>query len=123
MAAAGEGKYDRAWAMALPLCEGLPDDEECFHWLLRCGTALERWEDLEVRLKSFVARNPGNLAMRFARAGVLLRTGHREEARLEYERLRVLAPSFEGLDELAEKLGEAEVQVPSPVQTVTGHAA
>jgi GT2 family glycosyltransferase/tetratricopeptide (TPR) repeat protein len=117
MASVGEQRFEPAWDAASTLCREYPDDEECMHWLLRCGTALERWDPLDGYLKTFIGRNPGNLAMRFARAGVLLRRGRRDEARDEYERLRLLDATFEGLDDLALQLRD------SGRQTVTGHAA
>ena len=106
MAAIGANHFDTAWSILVPLCANEPDDEECMHWLLRCGTALERWDAVGSRLSFFLARNPGNVAMRFAFAGVLLRSGRRTEAQREYERLRVLQPSLDGLNELARTLAE-----------------
>jgi predicted Zn-dependent protease len=87
------------------------------HWLLRCGTALERWDALGSRLASFLARNPGNVALRFAFAGVLLRAGRRPEAQREYERLLILQPALDGLEELAKKLAEPAIDL------VPDHAA
>lgn len=108
MASVGEQRFEVAWETVWPLCESIPDDEECLHWLLRCGTPLERWAQLETRLKTFVARNPANLAMRFARAGVLLRLGRVADARAEYGRLQLLDPDLEGLEDLGKQLKEAE---------------
>ncbi|WHZ14751.1 MAG: Glycosyltransferase [Nitrospira sp.] len=108
MAAMGDGRAEAAWALLQPLCANGPDDEECIHWLLRCGTALERWDAVASRLSTFVARNPGNLAMRFALAGVLLRSGRRTDAQRECETLRALDPTFDGLDELTTKLVEPD---------------
>lgn len=117
MAAIGNNQPERAWAQITALCAQQPDDEECLHWLLKCGTLLQRWDALASQLSSFVARNPGNMAMRFALAGVLLRAGRRADAQREYDCLQVLAPAFEGLDELAKQLAQ-------PVgQAVQNHAA
>jgi GT2 family glycosyltransferase/Flp pilus assembly protein TadD len=117
MAAMGNNRAEAAWSQLLPLCANEPDDEECMHWLLRCGTALERWDAVASRLSTFLARNPGNVPMRFAYAGVLLRNGRRTDAQREYETLRVLAPTFEGMSDLATQLGETEARL------VPDHAA
>ncbi|MCE3223970.1 MAG: protein of unknown function, putative Glycosyl transferase [Nitrospira sp.] len=106
MAAMGTHHWERAWNILLPLCANEPDDEECMHWLLRCGTALERWDAVGTRLTTFLIRNPGNMALRFALAGVLLRSGRRTEAQREYDMLQALDPAFDGLDELARSLTE-----------------
>jgi GT2 family glycosyltransferase len=111
MAAMGAGQTESAWSTLMPLCDNAPDDEECIHWLLRCGTVLERWDAVRSRLSFFLARNPGNAAMRFAFAGVLLRCGRGMEAQREYEWLCALYPSFDGLDELARKLSEPGVRL------------
>ncbi len=107
MAAMGGGHAERAWTEAMRLCEQLPDDEEAAHWLLRTGTELERWDALAQRLATFIARNPASLAMRFARAGVLLRAGRRADAQRECDALRALDPKFEGLAELTRRIAEA----------------
>jgi thioredoxin-like negative regulator of GroEL len=111
MAAMGAGHFERAWNLLAPLCANEPDDEECMHWLLRCGTALERWEGISARLTTFLVRNPGNMALRFALAGVFLRSGRRAEAQREYDMLRALDPAMEGLDELATKMAEPAAHV------------
>ena len=113
MAAMGGNRAEAAWSQVIALCADEPDDEECMHWLLKCGTMLQRWEALAARLASFVARNPGNIAMRFALAGVLLRAGRRADARREYDWLRAMVPTFEGMDELAKQLAESERLVPN----------
>lgn len=104
MAAMGDNRPEAAWEDISELCAHEPDDEECMHWLLRCGTMLQRWNDVGVRLSAFLGRNPGSLAMRFALAGVLLRAGRRGDAQREYECLRALAPDMEGMDELGRQL-------------------
>ncbi len=104
MAAMGGNRAEAAWSHVSGLCAEYPDDEECMHWMLKCGTALQSWDALASRLASFIARNPGNLAMRFALAGVLLRAGRRADAQREYDCLRALAPDMEGLDELKQQL-------------------
>lgn len=113
MAAMGGNRAEAAWSHVIALCADEPDDEECMHWLLKCGTMLQRWDALAARLASFVARNPGNIAMRFALAGVLLRAGRRADAQREYDWLRAMVPTFEGMDELAKQLAESERLVPN----------
>ena len=108
MAAMGDNRAEAAWSHVTSLCAEHPDDEECIHWMLKCGTTLQRWDALASRLSSFVVRNPGNIAMRFALAGVLLRAGRRADAQREYEWLRAMVPTFEGMDELAKQLAESE---------------
>ena len=117
MAAIGANRAEKAWGLVLPLAANHPDDEECMHWLLRCGTALERWDAVSSRLTTFLIRNPGNMALRFALAGVLLRSGRRTEARRECDMLSALDPAFDGLSELTRLLAE-----PAPM-LVPHHAA
>lgn len=108
MAAMGDNRAEAAWSHVAGLCADYPDDEEGMHWMLKCGTMLQRWDTLASRLSSFVARNPGNIAMRFALAGVLLRAGRRADAQREYDWLRAMVPTFEGMDELAKQLADPE---------------
>jgi GT2 family glycosyltransferase/radical SAM superfamily enzyme YgiQ (UPF0313 family)/Flp pilus assembly protein TadD len=100
MASLGEGKAQPAWEAAIGLLRDNPDDTEGLHWLLRAGTALERWGDLAQALREFLGRNPADLSARFALAGVLVRLDRRQEAREECERLRLLDQHFDGLAEL-----------------------
>ena len=97
--------------LVVPLCANEPDDEECMHWFLRCGTALERWDAVGSRLTTFLLRNPGNMALRFALAGVLLRSGRRTDAQRECDMLRALDPAFDGLEELTRRLAEPEAHL------------
>lgn len=108
MATMGDNRPESAWSQLTWLCAHNPDDEECMHWLLRCGTMLQRWNEVAVRLTAFLARNPGNVALRFALAGVLLRSGRRAEAQREYDCLCALAPTLEGMEELARQLAQPE---------------
>ena len=62
------------------------------------------WAELSERLQSFVLRNPADLSIRYALAGVLIRSGRVDAAQQEYQTLSTLAPSYEGLEELAKAL-------------------
>lgn len=86
------------------MLEENPDDAEAVHWLLRAGTAQNRWEELSRHLRKYLLRNPGNLAIRFALGGVLVRGEQIEGARQEYEALRALEPTFDGLSELGQAI-------------------
>ena len=108
MAEMGDNRAEAAWSHVADLCADHPDDEECMQWMLKCGTTLQRWDALASSLATFLARNPGNIPMRFALAGVLLRAGRRADARREYDWLRAIVPTFEGMDELAKHLAEPE---------------
>jgi glycosyltransferase involved in cell wall biosynthesis/SAM-dependent methyltransferase/Flp pilus assembly protein TadD len=99
---------ERAWELCAALLEEYPDDAEVIHWLLRAGTALNRWQPLAGHLAHFLERNPADLAVRFALAGVLLRGGRVEDARREYETIRLLQPDYEGLVELEQALNARE---------------
>jgi Flp pilus assembly protein TadD len=81
-----------------------PDDGEAIHWLLRAGTAQNRWQELGEQLRTYVARNPGDLAIRLAFASVLLRSEQVEAARREYDEIRKFAPSYDGLDQLGQAI-------------------
>ena len=104
MASVGDGRHEMGWEKCLALRDDHPDDPEVLHWLVRIGTALGRWEPLVTQLTQFIARNPGDLATRFALAGVLVRAGKAQEARQEFSRVRLLAPDYEGLDELEQAI-------------------
>jgi GT2 family glycosyltransferase/tetratricopeptide (TPR) repeat protein len=106
MAAMGQGRAERAWEQCAMVLTEDADDAEAIHWLLRAGTALERWDALAEQLGKFLRLNPGDLAIRFALAGVQIRLGHWEAASQEYDTIRLLNPTFEGLDDLAGALGQ-----------------
>ena len=108
MAAAGLGQPEGAWTAFSAVLDRHPDDADAIHWLLRAGTALERWETLAGHLKRFVSRNPGDLSLRFALAGVFLRLNRRTDARREHDSIRLLDPVFDGLSELASAIDESE---------------
>lgn len=100
MAAMGRAYTEGAWKHFLQVLSEHPDDAEAIHWLLRAGTAQNRWHELSEQLQAYVARNPGDLSARLAFAGVLLRGEQIEAARQECDALRQIAPSYDGLDEL-----------------------
>lgn len=104
MAAMGRAYTQGAWERFLQVLAEHPDDAEAIHWLLRAGTAQNRWQELSEHLRSYVRRNPGDLAARFAFASVLLRGEQIEEARREYDALRQVAPGHDGLDQLGQAI-------------------
>ncbi|OQW35778.1 MAG: hypothetical protein A4E19_16140 [Nitrospira sp. SG-bin1] len=104
MAAMGRAYTQGAWERFLQVLEENPDDAEAAHWLLRAGTAQNRWDELSRHLREYLLRNPGDLAIRFALGGVLVRGEQMEAARQEYETLRALAPTFDGLSELGQAI-------------------
>ncbi|THJ20880.1 MAG: glycosyltransferase [Nitrospira sp. CG24E] len=108
MAAAGLGQSEGAWTAFSEVLDRDPDDAEAAHWLLRAGTMLEQWEKLVGRLQRFLSRNPGDLSLRFALAGVFLRLNRWAEARHEYDSIRLLDPAFDGLSELVGAIDENE---------------
>lgn len=108
MASMGRAYPQGAWQTFLRVLAENPDDAEVIHWLLRAGTAQNRWRELSTQLHNFLARNPSDLAVRFAYAGVLLRGDQVEAARHEYEQLRALSPSYDGLAELGQAIAGKE---------------
>ncbi|NJL18715.1 MAG: glycosyltransferase, partial [Nitrospira sp.] len=104
MAAMGRAYTQGAWERFLQVLAEYPDDAEAIHWLLRAGTAQNRWQELGDHLHSYVARNPGDVAARFAFASVLLRGERIEEARCEHDALRQVVPSYDGLDQLGQAI-------------------
>jgi hypothetical protein len=108
MAAMGLADVAGAWELFLIVATEYPDDAEAFHWLLRAGTVLQRWEQLEPVLSQYVSRNPGDLSLRFALAGVFLRFNRWEDARREHDSIRLLDQDFDGLSQLASAIVEQE---------------
>ncbi|MCP9470687.1 MAG: glycosyltransferase [Nitrospira sp.] len=108
MAAIGRSYPQGAWEKFCEVLVDQPDDAEAIHWLLRAGTAQNRWEELSRCLEPYVKRNPGDLAVRFALAGVWLRADRVEEARREQEAIRALNPQFDGLAELEQAIARKE---------------
>lgn len=111
MASLGRSYPQGAWERFVQVLAEHPDDAEAIHWLLRAGTAQNRWVDLSHQLHNYLSRNPGDLATRFALAGVLLRADQLEQARREYDALRTLAPTYDGLIELGRALAGKEAVV------------
>jgi Flp pilus assembly protein TadD len=109
MSSLGRAYAQGAWERFLQVLAEHPDDPEAIHWLLRAGTAQNRWEELCHQLHGYVSRNPGDLATRFALAGVLVRADRIEAARREYSALQALAPTFDGLAELGQAIASKEV--------------
>ncbi|CUQ67235.1 glycosyltransferase [Candidatus Nitrospira inopinata] len=108
MAAMGRSYPQGAWEKFCEVLTDHPDDPEAIHWLLRAGTAQNRWEELSRYVRAYVERNPGDLATRFALTGVLLRADRIEEARKEQEVIRALDPAYDGLAELEEAISKKE---------------
>jgi tetratricopeptide (TPR) repeat protein len=108
MAAMGRAYTQGAWEHFLHVLEEYPDDAEAIHWLLRAGTAQNRWDELNRHLRKYLVRNPADLAIRFALAGALVRGEQIEAASLEYETLRALAPTFDGLNELGQAIARKQ---------------
>ncbi|ULA63108.1 MAG: Glycosyltransferase [Nitrospira sp.] len=104
MASMGRAYPQGAWQTFLRVLAENPDDAEAIHWLLRAGTAQNRWRELSVQLHNYLARNPSDLSVRFAYAGVLLRADSVEKSRQEYDQLYALAPTYEGLRELGQAI-------------------
>jgi tetratricopeptide (TPR) repeat protein len=106
MTSMGLKDLERAWSEFLDVLTSSPDDADAIHWLVRAGTALERWDRLAEELRRYLTRNPGDAALRFALAGILLRAGQIEAARGEFDNLRLLHPEQAGLHELEAVLNE-----------------
>lgn len=108
MAAMGRAYTQGAWERFLEVLADDPDDAEAIHWLLRAGTAQNRWRELGEHLRNYVQRNSGDVDTRFALASVLLRGEQIEAARREYDALRQLAPDHDGLDQLGQAIAGRE---------------
>jgi GT2 family glycosyltransferase/tetratricopeptide (TPR) repeat protein len=104
MARVGLNESDQAWENFSTVLKEYPDDAEAIHWLLRAGSVCGSWVELSERLQGFLSRNPADLSVRYALTGVLMRSGRIDAAQQEYQTLSTLAPSYEGLKELAQAL-------------------
>jgi GT2 family glycosyltransferase/glycosyltransferase involved in cell wall biosynthesis/SAM-dependent methyltransferase len=108
MAATGRAYTQGAWERFIQVLEEHPDDAEAIHWLLRAGTEQNRWDELGRHLRKYLLRNPADLAIRFALAGVLVRGEEIEAAHQEYGTLRALSPTFDGLNELGQAIARKQ---------------
>lgn len=108
MASMGRSYPQGAWQTFLRVLAEHPDDPESMHWLLRAGTAQNRWEELSLHLQHYLARNPSDLSVRFSYASVLVRADQVEQARQEYNQLAALAPAYDGLAELGRAIAGKE---------------
>jgi predicted Zn-dependent protease len=108
MSAMGINQPARAWNSLVELLTDHPDDGEAMHWLIRAGTLMTRWDELAARLTAYLARNPADLGARFALCGVWVRLDRMDRARQECDRLRALDPSYDGLDELEQRMAAKE---------------
>jgi len=108
MASLGRAYAQGAWEQFLQVLEEYPDDAEAIHWLLRAGTEQNRWDELGRYLRKYLLRNPADLAIRFALAGVLVRGEQIEAACREYDILRALSPTFDGLSELGQAIARKQ---------------
>ena len=95
------------------MCLDFPDDKESLHWLLRAGTDLAKWSELQQILSQFLDRNPAECEVRYALAGVQLRLGNSQEAQLQLEAIQRLKPDYQGLDSLAEAIQRSQTAVES----------
>jgi Flp pilus assembly protein TadD len=108
MAAMGRAYTQGAWERFLEVLREHPDDAEAIHWLLRAGTAQNRWQELGEHLYLYTARNPEDLAARFALTGVLLRGERIEAARREYDALCSADSHYDGLVQLGQAIAGRE---------------
>jgi GT2 family glycosyltransferase/radical SAM superfamily enzyme YgiQ (UPF0313 family)/Flp pilus assembly protein TadD len=104
MAAMGRAYAQGAWGRFLEVLAEHPNDVEAIHWLIRAGTAQNRWHELSGHLSVYVGNNPGDTAARFALAGVLLRDEQIEAARREHNALTRIAPNYDGLEQLGQAI-------------------
>jgi Flp pilus assembly protein TadD len=121
MAALGRAYAQGAWEQFLQVLAEHPDDAEAIHWLLRAGTAQNRWAELCGHLRHYLSRNPGDRAVRFALAGVLVRAERIEEARREHDTLRALAPEYDGLAELGRMIAAQETVLAMGNEEASSH--
>lgn len=106
----GCGRPRQAWITLTALHTEEPTDAEILHWVLRAGTALERWDELAEILEAHLAQEPEDHASRFAYAGVEVRRGRGESARAQHARLVREAPELPGLEELRDALSGRRLQ-------------
>lgn len=100
----GADRAKQAWVTLTELVVDEPGDHEVIHWLLRAGSALEKWDALADILEDHLVKRPEDDAARFAYAGVNLRLGRLPEARLHHDILRDRGADLMGLDDLTRLL-------------------
>ena len=110
MACMGLGESAEAWTVFGKILKSHPDDIEVMNHVIQAGTALECWDELAKTLVRFLERNPANVDMRFALAGVTFRAGQLEQAQQQLALLRLVTPDFEGLEDLTALLENAPTQ-------------
>lgn len=110
MACMGLGEFAEAWTVFGEILKSHPDDVEVMNHVIQAGTALECWDELAKTLVRFLERNPANVDMRFALAGVAFRAGQLEQAQQQVALLRLVKPDFEGLEDLTALLEHAPTQ-------------
>lgn len=100
----GAHRAHQAWDTLTQLVADEPGDHEVIHWALRAGSALEKWGALAEILGAHLRQRPEDDAARFAFAGVLLRMGELDEARVHHDILRARQADLMGLDDLSRLL-------------------
>ncbi|GJL53174.1 MAG: hypothetical protein NPIRA02_03060 [Nitrospirales bacterium] len=113
MAYMGQTAADKAKTVLLGVLRAYPDDEEAIHWLIRACTVLGDWGELENSLSYYLQRNPTNCSVRFALGSVQLKVGNIEDAKTHINTLKLIAPGFEGLDEMEQTLERVAREVVS----------
>ena len=108
MATMGRAYTQGAWERFLEVLVEYPDDAEAIHWLIRAGTAQNRWQELGEHLHRYTTGNPEDLAARFAFCSVLLRGEQIEAARREYDALCKVDPHYDGLGQLGQAIAGRE---------------
>jgi len=96
----GQGQNMEAWKVFEGRVPSEPDAVEVLNGLIQAGTALARWDELAHILLRFLERNPANVDIRFALAGVAYRAGQVEQTQQQLAMLRLLKPDYEGLEDL-----------------------
>lgn len=100
----GAQRAKHAWLTLTELVADEPGDHEVIHWLLRAGSALQKWADLSSILEEHLEMCPEDDAARFAYAGVSFRLGNLSEARTHHDILRERNADLMGLDDLTRLL-------------------
>ena len=104
----GQGQNMEAWKVFEGRVPSEPDAVEVLNGIIQAGTALARWDELAHILLRFLERNPANVDIRFALAGVAYRAGQVEQVQQQLAMLRLLKPDYEGLDDLGALLEKSQ---------------